>query len=27
VDVLAAHVSPAGNADYLQLRNVDWRSS
>jgi TonB-dependent receptor len=27
VDVLAAHVSPAGNADYLQLRNVDWRSA
>ncbi len=27
VDVLAAHVSDAGNADYLQLRNVDWRSA
>jgi len=27
VDVLAAHVSPAGNADYLELRNVDWRSA
>jgi iron complex outermembrane receptor protein len=27
VDVLAAHVSPAGNADFLQLRNVDWRSA
>jgi iron complex outermembrane receptor protein len=27
VDVLAAHVSEAGNADYLQLRNVDWRSA
>ena len=27
VDVLAAHVSPAGNADYLQLRNIDWRSA
>ncbi len=27
VDVLSAHVSPAGNADYLQLRNVDWRSA
>ena len=26
-DVLAAHVSPAGNADYLELRNVDWRSA
>ena len=27
VDVLAAHVSEAGNADYLELRNVDWRSA
>jgi len=27
VDVLAAHVDAAGNADYLQLRNVDWRSA
>jgi TonB-dependent receptor len=27
VDVLAAHVSAAGNADYLELRNVDWRSA
>lgn len=27
VDVLAAHVSPAGNADYLELRNIDWRST
>ncbi|MBC8026854.1 MAG: TonB-dependent receptor [Steroidobacteraceae bacterium] len=27
VDVLAANVSPAGNADYLELRNVDWRSA
>ncbi len=27
VDVLAAHVSDAGNADYLELRNVDWRSA
>jgi len=27
VDVLAAHVSEAGNADFLQLRNVDWRSA
>ena len=27
VDVLSAHVSPAGNADYLQLRNIDWRSA
>ena len=27
VDVLAAHVSPVGSADYLQLRNVDWRSA
>ena len=26
-DVLAAHVSEAGNADYLELRNVDWRSA
>lgn len=27
VDVLAAHVSDAGNADYLELRNIDWRSA
>jgi hypothetical protein len=27
VDVLDAHVSAAGNADYLVLRNVDWRSA
>jgi len=27
VDVLAAHVSPAGNADYLALRGIDWRSA
>ena len=27
VDVLAAHVSDAGNADYLELRGVDWRSA
>jgi len=27
VDVLDAHVSAAGNADYLALRNVDWRSA
>jgi iron complex outermembrane receptor protein len=27
VEVLAAHVSDAGNADYLQLRGVDWRSA
>jgi TonB-dependent receptor len=27
VDVLAAHVSEAGNADYLELRNIDWRSA
>ncbi len=27
VDVLAAHVTDAGNADYLELRNVDWRSA
>jgi iron complex outermembrane receptor protein len=27
VEVLAAHVSPAGNADYLELRGVDWRSA
>lgn len=27
VDVLAAEVSPGGNADYLELRNVDWRSA
>jgi len=27
VDVLNAHVSEAGNADYLELRNVDWRSA
>jgi TonB-dependent receptor len=27
VDVLNAHVSAAGNADYLELRNVDWRSA
>ncbi|HUQ10164.1 MAG TPA: TonB-dependent receptor [Steroidobacteraceae bacterium] len=27
VDVLAAHVSDAGTADYLELRNVDWRSA
>jgi iron complex outermembrane recepter protein len=27
VDVLAANVSAAGNADYLELRNVDWRSA
>jgi TonB-dependent receptor len=27
VDVLAANVSAAGNADYLELRNVDWRST
>ncbi|MEO8016797.1 MAG: TonB-dependent receptor [Pseudomonadota bacterium] len=27
VDVLAAHVSAAGNADYLQMRNIDWRSA
>ncbi len=27
VDVLAANVSPAGNADYLELRNIDWRSA
>jgi len=27
VDVLAAHVSEFGNADYLELRNVDWRSA
>jgi TonB-dependent receptor len=27
VDVLAANVSGAGNADYLELRNVDWRSA
>jgi iron complex outermembrane receptor protein len=27
VDVLAANVSEAGNADYLELRNVDWRSA
>jgi iron complex outermembrane receptor protein len=26
-DVLAAHVSPAGTADYLELRGVDWRSA
>ena len=27
VDVLGAHVSEFGNADYLELRNVDWRSA
>jgi len=27
VEVLGAHVSPAGNADFLQLRGVDWRSA
>jgi TonB-dependent receptor len=27
VDVLAAHVSEAGNADYLELRGIDWRSA
>jgi TonB-dependent receptor len=27
VDVLAANVSAAGNADYLELRNIDWRST
>jgi len=27
VDVLAAHVTPGGVADYLQLRNVDFRSA
>jgi iron complex outermembrane receptor protein len=27
VDVLAANVTEAGNADYLELRNVDWRSA
>jgi iron complex outermembrane recepter protein len=27
VDVLSAHVSEAGNADYLELRNIDWRSA
>ncbi len=26
-DVLAAHVDAAGNADYLELRGVDWRSA
>ncbi|HEX6396760.1 MAG TPA: TonB-dependent receptor [Steroidobacteraceae bacterium] len=27
VDVLAAHVSEAGNADYLEMRGIDWRSA
>jgi iron complex outermembrane recepter protein len=27
VDVLGAHVDAGGNADYLALRNVDWRSA
>jgi iron complex outermembrane receptor protein len=27
VDVLAANVNADGNADYLELRNVDWRSA
>jgi iron complex outermembrane receptor protein len=27
VDVLAAEVSDGGNAEYLELRNVDWRST
>lgn len=27
VDVLAAHLNQYGDADYLQLRNVDWRSA
>jgi TonB-dependent receptor len=26
-EVLAAHVSPAGIADYLELRGIDWRSA
>ena len=27
VEVLGAHVSDAGNADYLELRGIDWRSA
>jgi iron complex outermembrane receptor protein len=27
VDVLAANVNEFGHADYLQLRNIDWRSA
>jgi iron complex outermembrane receptor protein len=27
VDVLAANVNQYGHADYLQLRNIDWRSA
>jgi iron complex outermembrane receptor protein len=27
VEVLGAHVSDAGNADFLQLRGIDWRSA